>query len=63
MWEVRPPTFGREGAFEKNCGCLGISCSDVGGLYDESTSNYIWEQPRALAEAATKPSPLECQLV
>lgn len=57
VWEVRPPTFGREGAFEKNCGCLGISRSDVGGLYDKSTSNYIWEQPRALA------LPLECQLV
>jgi hypothetical protein len=27
-------------AFERNYGCMGISCSDVGGLYDETTSSY-----------------------
>ena len=28
-------------AFEKNYNCMGISCSDVGGLYDDATSLYL----------------------
>ena len=38
-----PDYLALKGAYERNYGCLGVTCDDVGGLFDSDTNGYLAE--------------------